>query len=247
MTARTLRLTFAYDGSDFVGWQAQSKGRTIQQTLEAAWQKVTGESLRITASGRTDSGVHAVGQVASLDTQSPLDTETLRRALDANTTREIAIRSVEHMPDGFHAIRDARGKLYAYHLHVGIPTSPFHQKYAWNLHFPVEVDAMRDAARYLMGRHDFSSFEASGSPRSDSIRTVKVLNIEPVEDGFPDRTFPTVRIDVGADGFLYNMVRNIVGSLVEVGRGKQPPVWIEEVLHARDRRVAAATAPAGVP
>jgi tRNA pseudouridine38-40 synthase len=201
--------------------------------------EVTGEQIRTVASGRTDAGVHALGQVVSFSSNTHLSAEVLTRAIGANLPRDVAVLEVRGAPDGFHAIRDAVRKRYRYVIQDGPTVDVFARAYAWYIFGRLDVDAMRTAARPLLGTNDFSSFEASGSERATSVRTVTDLVVERSTGGFMDR----VVIEIEADGFLYNMVRNIVGTLVEVGRGKQPAEWIAKVLAAKDRNVAGMTAP----
>ena len=236
---RSFRLTLSYDGTAYVGWQVQNNGRTIQAELEAALLQVTGESIRAVASGRTDAGVHALGQVVSFHSGTRLSAEVLRKALDANLPRDIVVRQVRKAPAGFHAIRDALRKRYRYVVQDGPIRDVFSRTQAWYCAQRLDVEAMRTAAQSLLGKHDFSSFEAAGSPRVSSVRTIYDLTIERRSGDFLER----VIFEVEADGFLYNMVRNLVGSLVEVGRGRQEPSWIARVLAAQDRKLAGATAP----
>jgi tRNA pseudouridine38-40 synthase len=217
----------------------QNNGRTIQAELEAALLQVTGESIRAVASGRTDAGVHALGQVVSFCSGTRLSAEVLRKALDANLPRDIVVREVREAPDGFHAIRDALRKRYRYVVQDGPVRDVFSRTQAWYCAQRLDVAAMRSAACALLGKHDFSSFEAAGSPRVSSVRTIYDLTVERRSGDFLER----VVFEVEADGFLYNMVRNLVGSLVVVGRGRQEPAWIARVLAAQDRKVAGMTAP----
>lgn len=234
---RFLKLTIAYDGTDFAGWQVQPNARTIQQTLEDALQTITGEQIRVTASGRTDAGVHAYGQVVSLATESSLSADVLCRALNANTPHDLVVLDVAEASDGFHAIRDAVRKRYRYVIHNNPLPDVFSRAYAWHIPQPLDLDSMRGAAKLLIGTRDFASFQAAGSDRATTVRTVSELQIT------CDELTSRILMEVEADGFLYMMVRNIVGSLVEIGRGNHPVDWISEVLAARDRRLAGATAP----
>jgi tRNA pseudouridine38-40 synthase len=237
---RYLKLTIAYEGTHYVGWQIQPNGISIQQVLESAWHSVTGESLRITASGRTDSGVHALGQACSLETRSVLPVDRLTSALNAHLPGDIRVLGTEEAVTGFHAIRDATGKTYRYCLQDGSCIDLFQRNYCWYIPVRLDVPAMQRAAACLIGQHDFSSFQASGSDRQDAIRTIRKLQIG-CRSAAASRM---IDLEVSADGFLYNMVRNIVGTLVAVGRGKQPESWVAEVLAGRDRRLAGPTAPA---
>lgn len=235
-----LKLIVAYDGTNYVGWQVQHNGVSIQQRLEEAWLAVTGEKIRITASGRTDSGVHALGQSCSLTTESPLDCHSIRRALNAHTPDEISVMNVQRAPVGFHAIRDASRKTYLYQVQFGRIRNPIGKAYRWFIPCTLDVDAIQQAATYLVGEHDFSSFQAVGSERETTIRFFSKLNSAVhVEHGFHH-----LKIEMTSNGFLYNMARNIVGTLIKVGQGSQPPEWVDWVLGQKDRSVAGPTAPA---
>jgi tRNA pseudouridine38-40 synthase len=236
---RTIKLTLAYDGTAFAGWQSQAKGRTLQDTLESTLEKITGERLRVEASGRTDAGVHALGQVVSFDTESPLPADVLWRALNSTLPRDMAAVAVEDAPPGFHARRAAKSKRYRYVIRDTRQPNVFERNYTWQLPRRLDDERMAIAAQSLVGTHDFTSFETTGSPRSSSIRTVQALDI--IRDPHDaDRLL----IEVEADGFLYNMVRSIVGTLAEVGRGVRQESWPGEVLAAISRRAAGQTAPA---
>jgi len=236
---RTIKLTLAYDGTAYAGWQAQASQPSLQETLEQAICRITGEQLRVETSGRTDAGVHALAQVVSFDTQTHLSAEILQRALNAELPRDMAVIAAAEAPPGFHARRQALGKRYRYVIRDGQVADVFARHYAWQLFGRLDAGAMHRAAQALVGRHDFSSFETTGSPRVSSVRTV--LAIDVARD---DRDADLMRVEVEADGFLYNMVRTIVGTLVEVGRGSKSEAWPAEVLAAADRRAAGQTAPA---
>jgi tRNA pseudouridine38-40 synthase len=237
---RSLRLTVAYDGTGYVGWQLQLNGISVQQRMEEAWQRVTGEQVRFTASGRTDAGVHALGQVCSVATMSGLECETLLRALNANLPPDIAVTEVASAPEGFHAIRDAIHKTYRYSVVAGPVRPVFGRQTAWHVPVPLDVDAMRLAAAALVGEHDFAAFQAAGSERQSTVRRITRLEVKP-RDGDAGQG---VELEVSADGFLYNMVRIIAGSLVLVGRGNHPPAWVKAGLESRDRSRTGPTAPA---
>jgi len=237
---RTLKLTLSYDGGDFAGWQTQRGSRTVQATLEEAIEKITGVRPSTLASGRTDAGVHALGQVIGFRTESRLPAEVLRRALNAELPHSMAVLDVAEVHDDFHATHNALTKRYRYVIDNGPIRDVFSRRYAWHYaHGRLDVDAMQRAAAALIGRHDFSSFQTAGSPRKTSVRTVHDLSVERGR-GEQER-FVTVEIE--ADGFLYNMVRTIVGTLVDVGRGVRPESWPAEVLQSLDRRRAGRTAP----
>jgi len=242
---RTLRLILSYDGTAYAGWQVQPQCRTVQGVLEAAIEKITGRSTRTMASGRTDAGVHALGQVVVFRTESELPADVLQRALNAELPRDVAVREVTEAAEGFHPIRDAVRKRYRYVIHDGRVRDVFERQYCWHyVRGRLDADAMNRAAQVLLGRHDFSSFESSGAERETSVRTVFDISVERGRAGRFDRVFPDqIILEVEADGFLYNMVRAIVGTLVEVGRGAQRETWPAEVLRAVDRAAAGPTAP----
>jgi tRNA pseudouridine38-40 synthase len=238
MPVRWLKLTVAYDGTAYSGWQFQPDKPTIQGAIEATWQRLTQETLRITAAGRTDAGVHALGQTVGIATETRLTNEDLHRGLNALLPQDIAVVAIEDARENFHATYDAVGKRYRYHIHNSRSPSVFTRHYAWHYPQPLDANAMHAAGQGLVGRHDFSSFETAGSERPDSIRTIHELIVCRSKDD-TDR----ITIDVAGDGFLYNMVRTIVGTLVEVGTAKREVTWPAEVLTARDRRKAGQTAP----
>jgi tRNA pseudouridine38-40 synthase len=239
---RTIKLTIAYDGAGFAGWQRQPSRRTVQATLEATIEKITGQPVPVLASGRTDAGVHALGQVVGFRTESRLPVEILQRALNAELPRDVAVLDAAEVRAGFHATHDALRKRYRYVIHDAPVRDVFRQHHCW--HFAcgrLDAEAMQRAAAALVGTHDFSSFESSGAPRKTSIRTVFELSVRRGRAGEGGQDFVTLEIE--ANGFLYNMVRAIVGTLVEVGRGAKPEDWPAEILQAADRRLAGATAP----
>lgn len=237
---RSIKLTIAYDGSNYVGWQVQENGLAIQQVLEETWTVFTNEKIRITASGRTDSGVHALAQVCSLQTNSTIECKQIVRALNGNLPLDIRVLDAREAPDNFHAIRDAVGKTYRYQIQTGTVHDVFDRRFRWFVPRSLDVVAMQQAAKYLVGTHDFSSFEAAGAERNDSIRNVTSLTVTPSSP----HGFEFIDIEISADGFLYNMVRNIVGTLVVVGRKRQESEWVQEVLRAKNRVLAGETAPA---
>jgi|694.fasta_scaffold42999_2 tRNA pseudouridine38-40 synthase len=237
---RFLKLTIAYDGTEFVGWQVQANGRSVQAELEAAWKAITGETLRVTACGRTDSGVHAAGQVCSLATETGLEPAVIQRALNAVLPRDLSLLDLVERPNAFHAIRDCLEKTYRYQIQAGRLLDVFSRRYAWHVPVRLDVPAMQQAAAALIGRHDFAAFQATGSERYSTVRTISRV----VVLGAEESPFQRVTIEVTADGFLYNMVRCIAGSLVLVGQGKRSPQWLAEALQSRDRAQTGPTAPA---
>lgn len=242
---RTFRLTLAYDGSTYAGWQSQPDQPTVQDTLELALHKLTGETVRTVASGRTDAGVHALGQVASFRSETHLEPPVLLRAINAHLPPSIRVREVSEVDASFHAIRDARRKRYRYVLEDMQPPNVFGSAFAWQLPTRLDDAAMRRAASVLLGEHDFASFESSGSERESTVRTIHAFDIQrqPAILSATADNRDALWIEVEANGFLYNMVRNIVGTLVEVGRGARPEAWVSQVLAACDRRQAGPTAP----
>ena len=235
-----LKLTIAYDGAAYVGWQVQDNGISVQQRLEEAWAAVTQEKLRITASGRTDSGVHAEAQVCSLSTESKIDCPTLLRALNAKTPEDISITNVQEAPEGFHAIGDAIGKTYRYQIQYGRILDALSRNTHWFRPYDLDVDAMKVAAAYLTGEHDFASFQAVGAERKSTVRNLSRLELHP----FRREPFGYLHIELTSNGFLYNMVRNIVGVLARVGQGSEKPEWAKTVLQQCDRNHQGQTAPA---
>ena len=237
---RTLKLTVAYDGTAYAGWQVQVDRTTVQSTIEAAIAQITGRKTRILASGRTDAGVHALGQVVVFQSETRLEPEVLRRGLNAILPDDIAVLEVADVHAGFHPTRHAVRKRYRYVIHNGPVRDVFQRRYCW--HYTcghLDAEAMDRAAAALLGTHDCSSFETSGSEREHSVRTISDIRVERGRGEDRDR----VTIEVEADGFLYNMVRTIVGTLVDVGRGFRPESWPGEVLRAMNRRAAGKTAP----
>jgi len=237
---RTVRLILAYDGSAYAGWQMQANTLTVQQVLEDALRQVTGgEVIRPVASSRTDAGVHALGQLVSFTTQSKLPADVFCRALNAVLPDDISIIEAADAPFGFHAIRDTIGKRYRYVVQHGKPRDLFARAYAWHVPQTLAIDAMQEAARGLVGTHDFCAFENQGSERESTVRTVHELVCLPRRINGADH----LHIEISGNGFLYNMVRNITGTLVSVGRGKHPPEWPAQVLASGDRRLGGMTAP----
>jgi tRNA pseudouridine38-40 synthase len=233
------KLTVAYEGTDFCGWQVQPGLRTVQAAVEKAWQEITGEQVRVTSTSRTDSGVHAHGQVVGVETATQVPANKLLTGMNAKLPEDILVLSVEDAPTGFHATYDSLGKRYRYQLHNDRRRPLFERPYVWHVPQPLDVEAMHRAAQTLVGKHDFVSFQSAGSDRESTVRTLSAVQVLPGQgkDG------AQVWIEVEGDGFLYKMVRIIVGSLVAIGLGRQPESWLAEVLAAHDRDVAGQTAP----
>jgi tRNA pseudouridine38-40 synthase len=236
---RTFKLTLAYDGTAYAGWQLQPSQASVQGALEHALQQITREPIRVSASGRTDAGVHALGQVVSFRSTTRLTPEVLLKALNAELPRDVAALSLCEAASGFHATRDAVRKRYRYQLDDGPVRDVFARAYAWQLRERVDAEAMHRAAQALVGTHDFASFQTHGSPRQSSVRTIYELGLQRGQGSQSNR----ITLEIAGDGFLYNMVRTIVGTLIEVGRGVRGEGWPALALAARDRRAAGQTAP----
>jgi tRNA pseudouridine38-40 synthase len=242
----TFKLTLAYDGTDFVGWQRQASGTSIQGLLEDALRELDGRDVTVTGAGRTDAGVHALAQVAACSLERTIDAATVARALNARLPPEVRVLASAQAPEAFHPRFDARGKTYRYRIWNAAVISPFEHRYAWHLSDPLDVRAMAEAARLLEGRHDFAAFQATGSDVKTTVREIGsscVTSVTPAPSGEASAG-RLVMYEVTGDGFLRHMVRTIAGTLVEVGRGRRPAAWAGEVLESRDRGLAGQTAPA---
>jgi tRNA pseudouridine38-40 synthase len=229
------RLIIEYDGSDFHGWQVQTGARTVQATLEEALARLLGHPARAAAAGRTDAGVHASGQVVCFRSERELPLATVRRALNALTPYDLVVRAVDAVPDDFDARRAARRRRYAYRIWNRPEASPFWRRYAWHIPWALDLEAMRRGAAQIVGEHDFSSFRASGCDALHPVRRVLRSELE--------RRDNLVVYSIEATAFLRHMVRNIIGTLVEIGSGRRS-ADVAALLAARDRTLAAATAPA---
>ncbi len=236
---RTIKLTLAYDGSRYGGWQVQLDRGTVQGELEAALQRITQEPIRVVGSGRTDAGVHALGQVVSFQTESRLSPDVFRRALNGYLPHDIAVMEAKEAAPQFHAIADALWKRYRYLLHDGPVRDVFRRAYCWQYKCRLDAETMHRAAQALVGTHDFRSFESHWPTRSSSVRTIREISVRRGHEGCEQM----IALDVTADGFLYNMVRTITGTLVDVGRGAQQEGWPGEVVRSGKRSAAGMTAP----
>lgn len=238
----TFKLTLAYDGTGLVGWQRQREGTSVQGLLEDALARLTAApAVAVTGAGRTDAGVHARGQVASVVLDTDRSAADLMRGANALLPPAVRVLAVEVAEPGFHARFAAKEKRYAYHLVVGPVISPFDARYAWHLPHALDVAAMRAALPALEGRHDFAAFQSTGSDIEDSVRTLTEVRLDDAPaDGGGTRLVLTL---VG-DGFLRHMVRAIAGTLVDVGRGRWPASHLAAILASTDRALAGPTAPA---
>ena len=232
---RTLRLTLAYDGAPYCGWQVQPNGLTVQQALMETWKKIVQEDVLPVASGRTDSGVHALEQVASARIDSPIEDARLARALNAHLPETIRVLSVETVADDFHARFSATGKSYEYRIWNGRVSPPFLRLYTWHILEKLNLDAMNEAAPAIVGEHDFAAFRSS---RSINHTTVRVITRAAWR-----RDGDLLVFDIAGTGFLRYMVRSLVGTMVEIGRGQRPTSDMADLLAKPDRSAAGRTAP----
>ncbi len=232
---RTLKLVLEYDGSHYHGWQVQGDEPTVQGVLERALARVLSERVRVNGAGRTDAKVHALGQVVSFQTASRIPCDALQRALNSLLPRDVAVYEAQEASLDFHARYSARGKVYEYRILNRPVRSALRLRYVWHVPEPLQLGAMEAGASYLRGTHDFASFRAAGSDAQSSTRTLTELRIA--------REAEDTVLRFAADGFLRYMVRNMVGTLVEVGQGARAPADMKRILEACDRRMAGITAP----
>lgn len=235
-TDRNIKLTLEYDGTDFLGWQVQAAGRTVQAELEKGLARLLGHEVRVVGAGRTDSGVHALGQVANFRTARHLPRDAYLKGLNGILPRDMAVVDVEEVAPDFCARRSASGKRYVYRISNRPVRSPLRRRTHWEIFRPLDVEAMRAAAIHFVGRHDFAAMRASDCTAPTTVRDLFRLDV----DAFGDE----IVLAFEATAFLKQMVRNIVGTLVEVGMGKRRPEEMPDLLHSRDRRLAGETAPA---
>jgi tRNA pseudouridine38-40 synthase len=232
----TLKLLLEYDGTDLCGWQLQPEVRTVQGELEAALEKLVKHPVRVLGAGRTDAGVHALGQVASFSIPEELPDRAFRLGLNALLPPDIAVRGVERVPDDFHARHWSRGKRYRYTVSLLQDRSPLRRRVAWWPRREWDVERLRAAIPHLIGTHDFSSFRASGCQAKQPVRTLRKIELAQQGD--------ELTLTFEGTAFLKQMVRNLVGTLGEVANGKRHPDEVRDILAARDRKVAGVTAPA---
>jgi len=242
---RTLKLTLAYDGTAYVGWQRQAAGTSIQGLLEAAIARIEGDAVTVTGAGRTDAGVHAFGQVASVTVPSAASSiacDAYVRALNASLPEDVRVRTVEEAAQDFHARFSARAKTYRYRLMRGGVASPFESRYAWHVTHPLDVSAMRAALDACRGEHDFAAFQSTGTPVRDTVRTMLAAGITE-EPATLEPAGSLLVMELTGTGFLRHMVRAIAGTVVEIGRGRWPPAEMAAIIASRDRSRAGPTAP----
>jgi len=232
---RNIKLTLEYQGTRYHGWQRQKNAPSIQGHLEQAIEKVTGKKSTVFGAGRTDAGVHARAQVANFKTSSKLPLDILLRAINAHLPKDIVVNEAEEVGRDFNARKSARGKVYSYWIYDG-PTRPaLLRDFSYYSRHKLNERKMRRASRFFLGRHDFSAFRTSGSSTKTSVREIRYINVK--------RRGSRLVITVEGSGFLYNMMRSIVGTLIEVGRGKIEPLKVKEILESKDRSLAGPTAP----
>lgn len=233
---RNIRLRIEYDGSNYSGWQSQKNSTAMQDIIEDAIERLTGKRSRLIGASRTDAGVHAKGQVANFKSETGLSLKSIKDGLNGNLPADIIVTRADEADENFHSQYDAKSKHYRYLLTTHKPVSVFYKNFVAYADCRLNIEAMRNEAKRLLGRHDFSSFASSNSRRRSSIRSIHRLDIR--------KKGRLIYFEIEADGFLYNMARAIVGTLVDVGRGHLKEGSVEKILKGRDRRLAGATAPA---
>lgn len=233
---RNIKLIVEYDGTNYAGWQRQNNAVTIQQKVEEVISDVTGEVLEVIGSSRTDAGVHAEGFVCNFFTKSKIPAEKFKKALNSFLPEDIVILQSEEVELDFHARFNSLGKRYEYTILTGEQRPAIGRNYMYYFYRKLDIENMQKAAKYILGTHDFSAFKNAGSSVKTSVRTIKELDI--VEDG------KMIRFIVMGDGFLYNMVRIIVGTLLEVGIGRFKPEYVQDILESKDRSKAGKSVPA---
>jgi tRNA pseudouridine38-40 synthase len=244
--ARTLKLTIAYEGTDFAGWQRQASARTVQAVLEDALAPIDKRSVTVIGAGRTDAGVHAAAQEASVVLESPIAPEDLLRALNATLPPDVRVLAIDEAMDGFSARHDAKGKTYRYSIWNGVAPPPSLRRFVWHVPQPLDLAAMSQAAAVLVGQHDFAAFQATRSDVKTTVRRLLASSVHEVDVTHlvtVARGDRLLRYEVAGTGFLRHMVRNIVGTLADVGRGRRQAPEVRAILASRDRSQASATAP----
>lgn len=234
---RNIKLLIEYDGTNYRGWQVQPDGPTIQGMLEEKLSRLTSERIHVIGSGRTDSGVHALGQVAHFRTQSQMDTRMIQRALNSLLPPDIVIREVEEVDEGFHARKQSKSKVYEYRILNRNLRSVFHRGYVWHIPQKLNLAEMKKATQSLIGEHDFSAFRTVGSPTRTTVRRV-------IRGEWKRGRDDLIRFEIEANGFLKQMVRSIIGTLVEIGKGRMKATDFRKILNSKDRKEAGPTAPA---
>lgn len=234
---RNIRIVVEYDGTYYYGWQRQSGKPTIQQILEESIFTITRETVRVIGSGRTDAGVHAMNQVANFVTNTAINEENLLKGINSLLPKDVVIKELAEVSESFNAQYDAKSKVYLYRIYNGPVRSSLYRNYAWYIYGVLDIKAMKSAARLFLGTHDFCSFCAADCDIINHVRTITDIDITQNHRGM-------LNIEIEATGFLRHMVRNIVGTLVYVGKGKFSPSDVSSIIEVKDRRQAGITAPA---
>lgn len=234
---RNFKMTVEYDGTAYCGWQRQENGTSIQQLLEDAIKLITGQKVAVIGSGRTDAGVHALNQVGSFRCSTKLPVNKIFMGMNSVLPPDIVVKKLEEVADEFHAQHDVKSKVYVYKICNQRLRPVLGRNYFWHVRFPLDLAPMKKAAQFLVGTYDFSCFCATGTHVKDRVRTITDIEMKTCDDGL-------IEITVEAQGFLKYMVRNIIGTLVEVGRGKRKPEEMKPIIESRDRNIAGVTAPA---
>ena len=231
-----VKLLVSYDGTEYSGWQVQPNAISIQENVEKAVLLATGEKVRVTGSGRTDAGVHAQGQIAHFDTNSSIPADKFFKALNVHLPRDIRVIKSESAPSDFHACNNAKKKTYEYSFYISSVEQPLKERYAVKLDKLPDIDKMKECAKSFIGEHDFKGFCASGSSAKTTVRTI--YNLDVTSDG------QTLTFSVTGNGFLYNMVRILVGTLIDVGNGKTEIEQVKEMIKTGERKLGGKTLPA---
>ena len=233
---RNIKLIISYDGTGYCGWQLQKNGKTVQEAIEKSIQKTFSEKRRVHGASRTDAGVHAKGQVAHFKIKADVPVKNISPALNQNLPNDIVVLKAEEVSENFHSQYDAESKTYVYYLHNSKIRDLFKDKYCWKVPYKLNVSNMRKEAKVLLGKHDFKAFQAAIKIEKNSVRTIKSITIRKSKE--------TIVFEILGTGFLYNMARNIVGTLVEFGRGYFAEGKMKKILSGKDRTKAGPTAPA---
>ena len=232
---RNIKVILEYDGSSYYGWQRQPRHPTVQELVEDGLYRLFKDRIKVRAAGRTDAGVHAEGQVINFLTSSSIPASAIRPALNSYLPADVKVKKAQEVRLNFHAQKSASSRLYRYIIYNHPFPSPFYRNFSWHVPFSLQVENMREGSRHLVGRHDFSSFFTQGSPVCSPVREIKKVVF------FVKGRL--IVIYVRANSFLYRMVRNIIGTLVQVGRGSLSPAEVKKILDARDRAAGGPTAP----
>ncbi len=244
MQSRIIKLTLAYIGTRYIGWQIQPKGPSIQGTVQRCLKNILKESIVLTGAGRTDAGVHALGQIAHFQTMSLLPTHAIGALLNQQLPEDISVRAVESMPSEFHARYDAKSKLYRYIIDNTRILSPFSRHRSWHIPHTLNISAMQQAAKLLIGEHDFASFQASGCSARHAVRTLYDISITPELSVIGCETNSLMECSFHGNGFVRHMIRNMVGTIVDIGLGRIAVENIQTILQAKQRVAAGKCAPA---